>query len=100
MIGNPLVLLGLLAVGVPVLIHLLSRHPAAVLRFPTLRFLPASRLMPTRRTRIDDLLLLLVRSLVIAFAALALARPYFQTASRRAMSERTAAATLARVIIV
>src|SRR5581483_3543268 len=74
---------GALAVALPIAIHLLARGPARVHRFPTLRFLSASQLLPTRRTRVHDPLLLLVRCAIILCAAAALARPVFLTAHRR-----------------
>jgi hypothetical protein len=79
MIGNPLALLGLLAVGVPILIHLLGRYRSRVERFPTLRFIGASRLNPTTRRRINDRPLLLVRMAIVAAAAIALSQPRFRT---------------------
>jgi hypothetical protein len=77
MIGAPLALLGLLAVVVPVIIHLFGRQQARVLRFPTLRFVATKVVPPTTRRRITDLPLLIVRCLIVALAAFALARPRF-----------------------
>src|SRR4051794_39243167 len=93
---NPLALLGVLAVALPVLIHLLGRGHAKVHRFPTLRFLDASRLLPTRRTTVHDLPLLLVRSAILALAAVALTQPLWLTKARR----RSMDGGLARAIIV
>jgi hypothetical protein len=78
MIGNPLALLGLVAVGLPILIHLLGRYRSRIERFPTLRFIGASRLNPTRRRRINDWPLLLVRIGIVALAAIALSQPRFR----------------------
>jgi hypothetical protein len=93
---NPLAWAGLIALAVPVLIHLLGRRNARVQRFPTLRFLERSPLMSTRRTRLSDLSLLAVRLGIIGAAAAALAEPLFLTADR----ERDAGRALARAIIV
>jgi len=93
---NPWAWLGLSALALPLLIHLLGRGHARKARFPSLRFLPASQLLPTRRTRIHDPLLLLVRLAILAFAAAALAQPLWVTAVR----DRSRAAALARVLIV
>jgi hypothetical protein len=92
---NPWAWLGLVTALLPVIIHLFGRGHARVHRFPSLRFLAASRLLPTRRTRLNDLLLLVVRASVLAVAVAALARPLLVT------SRRTAAANamLARVVI-
>src|SRR4051812_23927619 len=88
--------LGLISVALPVLIHLLGRGHARVVRFPTLRFIDASRLLPTRRSRLQDPLLLAVRVAVVALAALALAQPLLLTAGRRGALDRG----LARAVIV
>ena len=93
---NPWAWLGLIAVALPVIIHLLGRGHARVHRFPTLRFLAASRLLPTRRTRINDLLVMAVRASVLVVAVAALARPLLLTA-RRSAAANTA---LARAVIV
>jgi hypothetical protein len=93
---NPLAWMGLLALGVPILIHLLGRGRARVERFPTLRFVQASRLLPTRRTRIHDPLLLAVRLAVLLAAVTALAQPLWLTRPRTAARDRA----LARAILV
>jgi hypothetical protein len=93
---NPWAWAGLAAIALPILIHLLGRGHARIQRFPTLRFLEASRLLPTRRTRVHDLLLLLVRIGIIATAVAAFAQPLWLTANRT----RTLDAALARAIIV
>jgi hypothetical protein len=73
---SPAAWLGLVALALPVIIHLFSRRPARTEPFPSLRFLAASPLLPTRRTRVSDWPLLLVRLLVLLLAVLALAQPY------------------------
>jgi hypothetical protein len=93
---NPWAWLGLGGVVLPVLIHLLGRGHARVHRFPTLRFLTASRLLPTRRTRVHDFPLLAVRAGALALAAAALARPLVLTAKRARALDRG----LARAIVV
>jgi len=93
---QPVALAGLLALAIPVLIHLLGRGRAKQLRFPTLRFVEQSRLLPTRRTRLHDRLLLCVRMAIVGAAALALAQPLWTTA-RRTQSFRS---SIARVVIV
>ncbi len=92
----PWALLSLGAVALPVILHLLGRGRAVRHRFPTLRFLQASQLLPTRRTRLHDIPLLLVRAAVIALAALATAQPLWSGADRR----QAADAALARAVIV
>ena len=67
---NPWAWIGLLTVALPVLVHLFSRRPARVEPFPSLRFLDVSRLLPTRRTRLTDRVLLLVRMAMVAMRQL------------------------------
>ena len=93
---NPWAWLGLLALAVPVLIHLLGRRSARIRKFPTLRFISASQLMATRWTRPSDLALLAVRLGIIAASVAALADPLLLTAGR----ERGRGRSVARAIIV
>lgn len=85
---NPWALAALAGIAIPVVIHLLSRRNARVERFPTLRFLPVSLSAPVRRTRITDPLLMMIRVLIIAAAAGALAQPLWRTANRAGAAER------------
>jgi hypothetical protein len=66
---------GLLLAGVPVLLHLLMRQKPRRLRFPAFRFLKARQRTNQRKLRLQHLLLLLLRVLVVAALCLALARP-------------------------
>lgn len=77
--------LGLGAIAVPILIHLLARQASRPLPFPTLRFLRATPLVDVRRRRLTDLLLLAVRIGIIALAVAALAQPF---ASRSTSTRR------------
>jgi hypothetical protein len=93
---NPWAWLGLAALALPVLIHLLGRGHARVQPFPSLRFLERSKLLPTRRTRLHDIRLLAVRVAVFAAAVAALAQPFVRGGSRG----RTSTTALARAILV
>ena len=93
---NPWAWLGIAGVALPVVIHLLARGHARVRRFPSLRFLEPSRLLPTRRTRIQDPLLLALRCAVVLLAVAALAQPVLLTSHRRQALDRG----LARAIVV
>ena len=87
---------GLLALALPILIHLWSRQRALVQKFPSLRFLNVSRLLPTRSPRLSDIPLLFVRLAILAAAVLAFAQPlWMSTARKRALNN-----TIARAIIV
>ena len=77
---HPLLLSGLVLVGLPVLIHLLMRQKPKRLPFPALRFLQ-QRVQANRRSlHLRRLLLLAVRMLVIALVCLALSRPLIRWA--------------------
>lgn len=71
----PLMLLGLLGLGLPLLAHLRGKEEPKVLRFAGLRFLAAPDEVITQRRRLRDLLLLLVRLALLALLVFALARP-------------------------
>jgi hypothetical protein len=66
---------GLLLAGVPVLLHLIMRQKPKRLPFPAFRFLKARQRTNQRKMRLQHLLLLLLRMLVVAALCLALARP-------------------------
>lgn len=75
---------GLLAVAVPVLLHLLIRQRHRRVVFPSLRFLPAARFAAMRRWRLADWPLLAVRILILALASAAWAAPVLVSDFRRA----------------
>src|SRR5689334_13527661 len=74
---NPAALFGLLAVAVPILVHLFGRRVARRQKFPTLRLLREVKPTPVTRSTPSDLLLLLLRCAVIVVAVLGLAQPTF-----------------------
>lgn len=74
---SPLLLIGLLAAAIPPIIHLIHRRKAQPVRFPALEFIRRSQKKTSRRFRIKQLLLMLIRSLLMGLLAFALARPYF-----------------------
>ncbi len=59
----------------PLIIHLISRRRVSTVDFSSLRFLKELERKRIRRVRLRQILLLIVRSLIILAAALALARP-------------------------
>lgn len=72
---NLIMLAGLVGVASPVLIHWLSRRPPRPVKWAAMRFLRSSVEKHQKRLRQEDLLLLLLRCLLIALLAIALARP-------------------------
>jgi hypothetical protein len=71
----PLLLGGLLLVGIPVLLHLIMRQKPKRLPFPAMRFLLQRHRTNQRRLKLRHLLLLALRMLLLAAICLALARP-------------------------
>jgi len=81
---NPLALFALAAAAVPIAVHLLAHRRGERLPFPTLRFIPPTRIAAIRRRALDDMPLLLVRVAIVAAAAAAFAGPLVTNAWRRA----------------
>ena len=76
---TPLYLLGALAIGLPILAHLIRRTPPRRQEFSSVLFLTPSVPKVTRRSRIEHWPLLLHAGVVIALLALAFARPLWRT---------------------
>ncbi len=72
---HPLLLWGVAAVSVPILIHLMLRQRPRPRPWAAMRWLAAALQVAQRRYKLTNLLLLLLRCLVVALAALAVARP-------------------------
>jgi hypothetical protein len=88
-------LAGLALAGLPVLIHLIMRQKPKVLQFPAFRFLRQKHFINRRRMRLQHLLLLALRMLLIAALCLALARPRVVVSQVASVgSERAVAAVL------
>ena len=77
MIGflHPWALLGLLAAGLPILLHLLARREPPTVVFPAVRYLITTTQEHQRRLKLQHLLLLVVRTLLIVALVLAAAGP-------------------------
>ena len=73
---NPLFLLGLLAAGIPLIIHLWNRRRVVTIDFSSLMFLVAAHRENARRFQLRQLLILLLRMAIVALIVLALARPF------------------------
>ncbi len=72
---HPLLLGGLVLVGLPVLLHLIMRQQPKHLIFPAFRFLQLRQRTNQRKLRLRHIILLALRMLLIALMCLALARP-------------------------
>lgn len=77
----PLYIAGLAAISLPLLFHLIRRSPRGQVVFSSLMFLSRSPPRLTRRSRLDQWLLLLLRALAILLLAIAFARPFLRSQS-------------------
>lgn len=79
--ANPAMLYGLWAALVPIVIHLLNRRRTVTVSFSNVALIQSLQQDRMRRVRLKQWLLLLLRTLLIAFLALAFARPTLRTVS-------------------
>src|SRR5205807_10520282 len=91
---HPLLLGGLLLIGIPVLIHLIMQQKPKRLPFPAFRFLLQKHRTNQRRLRLRHWLLLALRMLLVALVCLALARPKLFSDRLQIGSNRPVAAVL------
>lgn len=80
----PLFLAGVAAIGIPILLHMVRRRTRKHIAFSSLMFVPAAAPRFKNRSRIENLLLLILRCAIIALLAFAFSRPFFP----RPLSER------------
>lgn len=78
---NPFLLLGLLAIAIPLIIHLIQLRKPKKVRFSTLAFFQSLQESTLRHIRIKQWLLLAIRTLALLLLALALARPLLPAGS-------------------
>src|SRR6266851_925699 len=83
---TPFFLLGLSAIAIPVLIHLIQREKKRVIEFPSLMFVRKIPYQSVRRRRIRHWFLLLMRAAAIALIVAAFARPFFPQGAAAAMA--------------
>ncbi len=75
----PLYFAGALAIGLPILFHLIRQRPKTHRQFGSLMFLDPTPPTLTRRSRLDQWPLLLMRTLALLLLAAAFARPFFRS---------------------
>ncbi|MCP4511126.1 MAG: VWA domain-containing protein, partial [Fuerstiella sp.] len=75
---NPMMLLGLAGVTLPVVAHLLSRRKYDVVSWGAMQFLDPSR-KTRRKMKLEELLLLLIRITAICLIAIAASRPWINS---------------------
>ncbi|MEZ4399478.1 MAG: BatA domain-containing protein [Kofleriaceae bacterium] len=78
----PLMLVGLVGLAIPVVIHLIGRRRATVVKFAALQFLFGSRRRTARRLQLRERALLVVRVLACVALAVAIAKPFTSCAAR------------------
>jgi hypothetical protein len=77
--ANVPLLYALAAAGVPVLIHLLNRRRFKEVSWAAMQFLLAAVRRNRRRVRIEQWLLLAIRTLVVILVVMAMAKPFLET---------------------
>jgi hypothetical protein len=83
---TPLFLIGLGALAVPVLVHLIQRERKRVVEFPSLMFVRRIPYQSVRRRRIRHWALLLLRAAALALIVLAFARPFLRQRASAAVA--------------
>ena len=86
----PLLLIGLGALAIPVLIHLIQREKKRVVEFPSLMFLRRIPYQSVRRRRIRHWALLLMRLAALLLIVAAFARPFFRRQTLAAATQNGA----------
>jgi Aerotolerance regulator N-terminal len=95
---NPVAWWGLVAIAVPVIIHLVARHRGRRLLFPSLKFIPTAPMAALRRREITEWPLLIVRIAIVTIATAALAGPVLVSSARRAdWNQRVVRATVSTI---
>ncbi|HOM58749.1 MAG TPA: BatA domain-containing protein [Kiritimatiellia bacterium] len=86
---NPLFLAALGALTLPLILHLIQSSRTERLPFSTVRFLKLAQKRSSRRIRMENLLLLILRLLLLALLALAFAMPILRTRNFGSLLSRT-----------
>lgn len=86
--ASPWLLWGVALAAVPVLIHLLYRRKYRETRWAAMQFLVTAAQKQSRSFRIDQWLLLLVRTLIPIAAAIAIAGPMFSAPTQHSVTDR------------
>ena len=84
----PLFFIGLGAIVVPILVHLIQRERKRVIEFPSLMFIQKIPYQSVRRRRIRHWFLLLMRAAAIALIVAAFARPFFSRGAAALAADR------------
>ncbi len=91
------IVIGVIAAGLPVLVHFLTRPRPRVMPLSTLRFVQDAVRQRRARHRLRDFLILALRTLAVLLLALAVARPL---SGSRAPSEEEELGDVVRIVIL
>ena len=91
----PLFFVGLAAIAIPILVHLIQRERKEVVEFPSLMFIRRIPYQSVERRRIHNWLLLALRAAAMALVIAAFTRPFF-----RVDPVQAARATGAREVVI
>jgi len=73
----PLFLAGIAAVGLPIVLHMIRRHTRKRITFSSLMFLRTTIPRFKNRSRLENLLLLILRCIILCLLAFGFSRPFF-----------------------
>ena len=85
---SPWFLGGLLAVGLPIWLHLLKRHKTDPQPFPSLMFFEHREQSSVQHRRLDYILLFILRTLMLVLLALLFASPYIRRKTPKGNGEK------------
>ena len=75
---NPLLLFGILGAIIPIIIHLINKKKAISHRFAAIDFILQTNKRISVKFKLRQLILLILRASLLAFLAMALARPFIK----------------------
>jgi len=87
--ANPMLLYGLAASAIPIVIHLLNRRKFREMSWAAMQFLLAALRKNRRRIRIEQWLLLAVRTLILLLVVAAMAKPFLEAFGAVIVGRRT-----------
>ncbi len=87
--ANPALLAGLAAASIPIIIHLLNRRKFREMSWAAMQFLMAAIRKNQRRVRIEQWLLLAVRTLLVMLVVAAMAKPFLESFGNVIAGRRT-----------
>src|SRR5262245_34257064 len=85
---SPWFLAGVVAVGLPIWLHLLKRHKVDPQPFPSLMFFEHREQSSVQHRRLDFILLFILRTLMLILLALLFANPYFERLTPKAAGDQ------------